>query len=84
MKFKIFKKIKIKNNKPKRKRLINAKKNQFLPTKWNGKVIENHNNDIPGDTNEHLDIKLNNKIKGVFIPAPNDLKRFRKDGLQGI
>ena len=45
-------------------------------------VVENHNNDIPGDTNKHLDIKLNNKNKEVFIPAPNNLERFRKDGVK--
>lgn len=45
-------------------------------------MVNSHNNNIPGDTEKYLNIKFNNKKNGVFIPTPNDLERFRKDGLK--
>ena len=47
-----------------------------------GSMVNSHNNNIPGDTEKYLNIKFNNKKNGVFIPTPNDLERFRKDGLK--
>ena len=45
-------------------------------------MVYSHNNNIPGDIEKYLNIKFNNKKNGVFIPTPNDLERFRKDGLK--
>ena len=57
-------------------------KKEILNDEKSGKTKKSFNSKFPADPGHYLGIYLKTKKNKVFVPTPEDLERFRRDGLK--